>query len=67
MRSQLARDDLKQDFLSELPTPSTHADADVAKVTIRNAAMTVLRAKVKTRLPRRATDAYYRRERCGAL
>lgn len=47
--------------------PSIHADADVAKVTIRNPAMTVLRVKVKARLPRRATDAYYRRERWGAL
>jgi hypothetical protein len=45
-RSQLGRE-LKHVLLDELPTPSTHADADVAKVTMSSAAMMLLRVKVQ--------------------
>jgi hypothetical protein len=46
-RSQLERADLEQCLLKELPAPSTHADADVARVTINSAEMMLLRVKVQ--------------------
>jgi hypothetical protein len=46
-RSQLERADLEQCLVKELPAPSTHADADVARVTINSAEMMLLRVKVQ--------------------
>src|SRR5215470_19437539 len=48
LRRQLGREDLEHSLLDELPTPSTQADADVAKVTINSAEMMVLRGIVQT-------------------
>ena len=66
-RAQLGCVDLEQPLLKEVPVPSTHAEADVARVTINSAEMMLLRVKVtKARLPRRARDDYH--EECwGAL
>ena len=44
-RSQLGRADLIQPLL-KLPAPSTHADADVARVTINSAEMMRLQVKL---------------------
>jgi len=42
-RSQLGREGLEHRLLDELPTPSTQADADMAKLTINSAEIRVLR------------------------
>jgi len=46
-RAQLGCVDLAQPLLKELPVPSTHAEADVAKVTINSAEMMLLRVKIQ--------------------
>jgi hypothetical protein len=46
--SQLGRDDLTQTLFSELPAPSTQADADATMVTISRAEMMLFRRKVQS-------------------
>lgn len=45
--AQFGRADLTQVLLKECPAPSTHADADAAKVTINNAEIMLLRVTVQ--------------------
>ena len=67
-RSQLGRDKLEHNLLDELPMPSTHADADVAKVTINRAEIRVLRGiRTNPRVSRGSFESDYRRVRLGTL